>query len=294
MGPRYHEPVLLDEAAELLLGNKQSALSGFYVDCTLGGGGYTKKILELTSSDTKVIAIDRDINSIEYCKVLLRDFSGRVIFVQDNFAGLARILNSLSVEKVSGIAMDLGLSSYQLEEEAGFSYQKDTALDMRADKSQALTAADVLNVYDESELFRIFKEYGELKYSRQITRDIAARRKVKKFETTFDLVETLREKIPPRFLNKDLSKAFQAIRIEVNGELENLKKVLTDSAGSLEIGGRIAAVSYHSLEDRIVKNYFRSNRELKVITKKPVEPGDEEIGLNVRSRSGKLRAAQKI
>jgi 16S rRNA (cytosine1402-N4)-methyltransferase len=294
MDSRYHEPVLLNESTGYLLNNKDNTLSRVYVDCTLGGGGYTKKILELTSSDTKVIAIDRDVHSIEYCKVLLKDFSERIIYVQDNFAAITDILNSRSINKVSGVVMDLGLSSYQLNEEDGFSYQKDTALDMRADKIQSLKASDVLNDYDEDELHRIFKEYGELKYSRQITRDIVAARKLKRFETTFDLVETLKEKIPPRFLNKDLSKAFQAIRIEVNGELDNLKKALVDAAGNLEQGARIVAVSYHSLEDRIVKNFFRASEELKAITKKPVEPKDEEVGMNVRSRSGKLRAAQKI
>lgn len=294
MDSLYHKPVLLSESLEYLLNNKDRTLTRVYVDCTLGGGGYTKKILELTSSDTKVIAIDRDVHSIDYCKVLLKDFSERIIYFQDNFAAIAGILGSGSVDKASGIVMDLGLSSYQLNEEEGFSYQKDTALDMRADKSQSLTAADVLNDYDEDELHRIFKEHGELKYSRQITRDISARRKIKKYETTFDLVETLKEKIPPRYLNKDLSKAFQAIRIEVNGELDNLKKALNDSVNRLEQGARIVTVSYHSLEDRIVKNFFRANAELKILTKKPVEPKAEEVGLNVRARSGKLRAAEKI
>jgi 16S rRNA (cytosine1402-N4)-methyltransferase len=164
---------------------------------------------------------------------------------------------------------------------------------MRADKNQQLTAADVVNGYSEDALLGILKNYGELKYTKQITRDIAEARKVKKIETTFELVEILKQKIPPRFLNKDLSKVFQAIRIEVNGELENLKRVLEASAGLLETGGRIVAVSYHSLEDRIVKNVLRSAPELRVLTKKPVEAGEAETERNTRARSARLRAAEK-
>jgi 16S rRNA (cytosine1402-N4)-methyltransferase len=291
----YHKPVLLKESLEYLLGNKEKSLVKTYVDCTLGGGGYTKKILELTSSDTKVIAIDRDAHAIDHCKVLLNDFSGRIVYARNNFAEIAEVLGSGNVDKISGIVMDLGLSSYQLNNEEGFSYQKDTKLDMRADNTQRLTAADVLNDYDEKELLKIFKEYGELRYNRQITRDIAEQRRKKRFETTFDLVELLKEKIPPRYINKDLSKVFQAIRIEVNGELDNLKKVLEDSARFLEEGARIVVISYHSLEDRIVKNFFRLNvhKDFKILTKRPVMAQDEEIGSNTRARSAKLRAAEK-
>lgn len=288
----YHEPVLLKETLEYLLANKDESLSKIYVDCTLGGGGYTKKILEFTSAETKVVAVDRDIYAIEHCKDSLKDFSGRIIYAQNNFAEISGILKRHNVSKISGIVLDLGLSSYQLNNEEGFSYQRDTALDMRADKDQRLTAADVVNNYNERELFRIFKEYGELKYNRQIARDIISRRLGKKFETTFELVELLKEKIPPRFVNKDLSKVFQALRIEVNGELDNLKKVLEDSIEYLEEDGRIVVISYHSLEDRITKNFLRSKPELKVLTKKPVEAGDTETAGNTRARSAKLRAAK--
>jgi 16S rRNA (cytosine1402-N4)-methyltransferase len=293
MGSDYHEPVLIDESLKFLLGNKDKTLVKTYVDCTLGGGGYTKKILDSTSQDTKVIAIDRDQSAIEYCRDFLKSYTGRLIFVQNNFAEISDILITNDVGKISGIVMDLGLSSYQLNSEEGFSYQRDTKLDMRADKDQRITAADVLNEYDERDLLRIFKEYGELRYNRQITRDIAEARRKKKFETTFDLAEVLKEKIPPRYLNKDLSKVFQAVRIEVNCELDNLKKVLKDSVDHLEEGARMAVISYHSLEDRIVKNFFRSNENLKVLTKKPVEAGEKEISQNVRARSAKLRAAER-
>lgn len=290
---QFHEPVLTEESLSFLLKNKDSSFVKIYVDCTLGGGGYTKKILDNTSEDTKVIAIDRDYHAIEYCRTFLQGYANRIIFAQDNFAEISRIMKTNSVEKISGMVMDLGLSSYQLNHEEGFSYQQNTKLDMRADKDQGLTAADVLNGYSEEELLGIFKHYGELKYSRQITRDIVSGRKEKKFETTDDLVNLLSEKIPPRYLNKDLSKIFQAIRIEVNGELENLKKILDESAEYMETGARIIAVSYHSLEDRIVKNSFRENNDLRVLTKKPVEAGEDETGRNTRARSAKLRAAEK-
>jgi 16S rRNA (cytosine1402-N4)-methyltransferase len=190
--------------------------------------------------------------------------------------------------------MDLGLSTYQLNYEAGFSYQRDTALDMRADKSQKLTAKDVLNSYDEKEIAEILHRYGELRYYRKIARDIVSARKTKKLETTFELVELLKKQVPARYLNRDLSKLFQALRIEVNNELENLNSALDDSVELLEKGGRAAVVSYHSLEDRIVKNFFKKAEKLKIITKKPVEPGEYEVNKNPRSRSAKLRAAEKL
>lgn len=294
----YHEPVLLKETSDLLLFNKEKTESKIYVDATLGGGSYTKKILDDTDERVSVISIDADRNSIDYCKERLKEYKHRIIYFEDNFSNIKKILdNTLSNSgrmQISGITADLGLSTYQLEHEDGFSYQKDTDLDMRADKRQSLTVKEILNEYDEKELLRIFKEYGELKYSRQITRDIVGYRHKKKFGTTFELAELLKKKIPPRYLNKDLSKVFQALRIEVNNELENLKKLLSDSAAYLEHGARIAIVSYHSLEDRIVKNYFKQDNSLKPITKKPITASKEEISSNVRARSAKLRAAEKI
>jgi 16S rRNA (cytosine1402-N4)-methyltransferase len=291
----YHEPVLPDEAMEYLLSSKDSTAAKAYVDCTLGGGGYTKKILDSTHRDIKVIALDRDVFAIEHCKKVLADYAERIIYVQANFGDIKDVLSGLgSSFKISGIVMDLGLSSYQLNHEEGFSYQRDTELDMRADKDQRLTAKDVLNKYDEKELARVLFEYGELRYSRKIAKEIFHRRKEKKFETTFDVVELLRNMVPVKFLNSDLSKLFQAIRIEVNNELDNLKAVLEDSVDFMETGARSVAISYHSLEDRIVKNSFRSNERLKVITKKPVESSEEETERNTRARSAKLRAAEKI
>jgi 16S rRNA (cytosine1402-N4)-methyltransferase len=290
----YHEPVLLNEVKEFLLTNKDTTQQKLYVDCTLGGGGYSKMILDETSPDTFVLCIDKDENAISYSKKRLNEYTKRLFFNRGNFRDIKKITEASGFEKVSGIVMDLGLSSYQLESGTGFSYQKDTELDMRADQSQKLTAKDVLNTYDEKELSGIMNNYGELKYNRQIARDIVQARSSKKFETTFDLVEVIKKKLPYKYINRDLSKVFQALRIEVNNELENLEKVLDDSAEILESGGRVVAVSYHSLEDRIVKNKFRGNERLKVITKKPVKPSLEETDKNIRARSAKLRAAVKI
>jgi len=290
----YHEPVLLEKVKELLLTNKDSTEAKLYVDCTLGGGGYTKIILDETTAGTKVMCIDKDENAIEYSKKKLGEFESRLFFFRGNFADIKKITGACGSGKVSGIVMDLGLSSYQIESEEGFSYLRNTALDMRADRQQGLTAAEILNTYNAEDLFHIIHNYGELRYSRQISRDIVQHRNTKKFETTFDLVDLLKIKIPPRYLKGDLSKVFQALRIEVNNELENLEKALDDSAGILEPGGRVAVVSYHSLEDRIVKNKFRSNKELKVITKRPLEAEDEEIAKHNRARSAKLMTAEKI
>lgn len=290
----YHIPVLLDESIELLLNNKDTTASKLYVDCTLGGGGYTEMMLNKTDIKTKVIAIDRDINSINYCKKYLKKFNDRIIFCNDNFANIKNILDSLRITKISGLIFDLGLSAYQLSSEEGFSYQNDTKLDMRTDKSIKLTAKDILNKYLENELTGLFKELGELKYYKQLSRDIVKARKNKPFKTTFDLVKIAREKIPPRYLNKDLSKIFQALRIKVNDELENLKTALSDVVNFLETGARIVVVSYHSLEDRIVKNFFRSAERLKIITKKPLTASKGEIQTNSRARSAKLRAAESV
>jgi 16S rRNA (cytosine1402-N4)-methyltransferase len=296
----YHEPVLLEKTTQYLLGienetalSTDSKVSRVYVDCTLGGGGYTKKILEASPAGSKVIAIDRDENAIAHSRKVLEEFKDRVLFVKTNFSDIKNAAISCGYEKVSGIVMDLGLSTYQLSNEDGFSYQRDTELDMRAGREQDFTAKDVLNTYSEKEIARILFEYGEMRYSRQLAKEIVIRRKEKKFSTTFDLVKLMEEKVPPRYLNSDLSRMFQAIRIEVNGELVNLEKVLKDGTEILEEAGRIVAVSYHSLEDRIVKNEFRANEDLKVLTKKPLEAEEGEIEKNIRARSAKLRAAEK-
>jgi 16S rRNA (cytosine1402-N4)-methyltransferase len=294
----YHVPVLFKEAVGLLLENKETTISKLYVDCTLGGGGYSEEILAQTDESVKVLSIDRDVNAIEHSEKRLEKYKDRISFHCSNFAAISEILknirDSMQHFKISGVILDLGLSSYQLGYEEGFSYQRDTVLDMRASKEQELTAKDVLNNYSEKDLLRIFKGYGELRYYKQIVRDIAAYRRIKSFEKTSNLVDLLSKKIPKRYLNRDLSKIFQALRIEVNDELENLNRVLNDSTPYLEPGGKEVVVSYHSLEDRMVKNFFRNNEKMKVVTKKPITPSLDEIKLNTRARSAKLRAAEKI
>jgi len=237
----------------------------------------------------------------------------KIIFANGNFGDLKEILSELNIEKITGLVLDLGLSSYQLEAEDGFSFMKDTELDMRAYKKDEVTAADILNSYKKEELSELFENFGDIGKADRLSKAIIEKRKIKKFRTTFDLVEIIREEY--KINKKDeidfLAKIFQALRIEVNRELENLEKVLKDSVELTEKEGRIVIVSYHSLEDRIVKNFFKEESKnfkagnnpffddlvtpkLKILTKKPVLPTAEEIKLNIRSRSAKLRAAEII
>lgn len=296
----YHVPVLLKESLDLLFKDLQSRASKVYIDATFGGGGYTNEILTRTGENVKVLAIDRDADVKLYAREVLDKFRERIILKCGNFSDIKRLTDMIFKEgaknKVSGIVADLGLSTYQLDYKEGFSYQKDTELDMRADgkESKGITAKDILNKFSEKELLEIFRNYGELKYYRQITREILMQRKKKLFATTFDLVNLFSSKIPRRYLNKDLSKIFQALRITVNNELENLKSFLSASEELLENSGKLVVVSYHSLEDRIVKNFFKLSSVLKVLTKKPITATIDEIENNPRARSAKLRAAERI
>ncbi len=307
----FHVPVLSQEAVRFLINEDCGA--GVIVDGTLGAGGYTKLICENTKDPVRVISIDKDLNALEYSKKRLREFENRIQFVNGNFGDLKEILSANGIKSITGLVMDLGLSSYQLEAEEGFSFMKDTELDMRADKEGELTASEILNSYAKEELKKIFEEYGEIGKADRLVNAIINKRKKEKFKTTFDLVETVKEEYD---LNKKnqmdfLAKIFQSIRIEVNDELDNLKNVLKNSMDLFDKGGRIVVVSYHSLEDRIVKNFFKeeamrikktadpfSDEErtprLKILTKKPVVPEFEEIKSNPRSRSAKLRAAEVI
>ncbi|MEO8664865.1 MAG: 16S rRNA (cytosine(1402)-N(4))-methyltransferase RsmH, partial [Ignavibacteria bacterium] len=280
---------------------------------TLGGGGYTKLICEKSKDNDKVISIDKDLDALEHSKKKLSVFSDKITFVNGSFGDIKNITASLGLTKITGIVLDLGLSSYQLESGTGFSFMKDTKLDMRAYKQDGITAAEILNSFTENELTEIFEKYGEIGNAERLAKSIIKRRRVKKFETTFDLVETVREeyKIGQKNLIDFMAKIFQSLRIEVNSELENLETVLNDSLDLIEKGGRIVVVSYHSLEDRIVKNFFRDQSakfrktenpyfdeeikpRLKILTKKPIIPTRGEIKFNSRSRSAKLRAAEII
>ncbi len=307
----YHIPVLLNKAIEYLLNDKIKVK--VIADGTLGGGGYSGKICESLGTDDALICIDKDINAIDHAKEILRSCSCRIFLANNNFAEIKEIIAELGMQKISGLVLDLGLSTYQLDSEDGFSYMKETKLDMRADKRGDVKASDVLNSFSKEDLTSVFEEYGEIGNATRLSEMIVSQRKKRKFETTFDLVNAIdvEYQINPKDRISFLSKIFQSIRIEVNGEMEDLKKVLSDAAEVLEPGGRLVIVSYHSLEDRIVKNYFKdssakykqgdhpfysetNDQVFKVLTKKAIIPEAEEIRMNSRSRSAKLRAAERI
>lgn len=307
----FHIPVLLNEAVDFLINEELSNL--ILVDGTTGGGSYTKLICEKIKEGSRVISIDKDLNALEYAKNNLQNFRDKITFVNGNFGELREILIANDIKKITGLVLDLGLSSFQLESEEGFSFMRDTALDMRAFREDEVMASDILNGYRKDELTEIFENYGEIGNAERLAKAIIEKRRVKKFKSTFDLVELVNEEYD---LNKKnlidfLAKIFQSLRIKVNNELENLETVLKDSADLIDQEGRIVIISYHSLEDRIVKNFFKENSQkykktsnpyfdeevkpkLKVLTKKPVIPSYEEIRLNPRSRSAKLRAAEII
>lgn len=307
----FHTPVLLNEVLEYLFNDKFE--KKIIVDGTLGGGGYSEAILNKFGDNDLLVSFDKDLEALEYSKKRLEKFGSKVKFVNNNFADLKTVLLQNGIKKITGLVLDLGLSSHQLENEEGFSYMKDTKLDMRAFKKDNMTAADILNSSSKEELIRIFEEYGEVGNERRLADAIIERRKANKFRTTFDLVTLIEEeyKIDKKNTIKFLSKIFQALRIEVNNEMDNLKKVLKDSLDMLDEGGRLIVVSYHSLEDRITKNYFREmsansrktdnpfyeedvTPKLKILTKKSVMPGFQEIKSNSRARSAKLRCAERI
>lgn len=309
-----HKPVLLNEAInglDLKEGN-------IAVDATLGGGGHSEKILAAIGDKGKLIAIDLDKDAIESFKSKIKNSNFKInenlFLVNDSFADLKNVLKSLGVEKINAVLADLGWSSDQLSGR-GMSFTKDEPLDMRLDRKQELTAEKVVNEYGEDELKKIFKEYGEEKFAKNISRKIIEYRKTKKIRTTGELSEIIKVAIPKRYHHGKINPAtrvFQAIRIEVNGELENLKKFIPEAIDALESGGRMAIISFHSLEDRIVKINFRENAggcicpntfpqcrcgkkpKIEIITKKPIIPGEEELKNNPRSRSAKLRICKRI
>lgn len=304
-----HFSVMLNECIEGL----NIKENGIYVDCTLGGGGHSLEILKRLK-DGKLIAIDQDEYSIKYCKEKFKNNSN-VIFVKDNFKNIKEILEDLNINKVDGILMDLGVSSYQIDTcERGFSYMKNWELDMRMDTGASLKAKDVINNYSEEELYYIFKTYGEEKYSKKIAYKIVMERKIKPIETTFDLVKLIDEVIPKFEIKKrgHLSKkVFQALRIEVNNELNILENTVKNAVEKLNVDGRLAVITFHSLEDRIIKNTFNylalecicpkefpickcsKKKEIKIINKKPILPTAFELENNSRSNSAKLRICEK-
>ncbi len=306
-GP-YHVPVLRDEAIHFLI----TKPDGVYVDGTLGGAGHAEKIAEKIYPHGTLIGIDADADAHEAARDRLRQFSSNVVLVHDNNANIRSILRTHNFPTIDGLLLDLGVSSFQLDEGSkGFSYRSDDMLDMRMDRRQTMNAGTIINTYPEERLAEIFWNYGEERNSRKIARAIVERRIVKAIETSGELADIISEKVPGRFHTKSLARIFQALRIEVNGELTSLPRILNDVLELIASGGRIVVISYHSLEDRIVKEFFRANAvtfipsghklvpdlpvspKLKVLTKKPIIASPEEQRNNPRSRSAKMRVAEK-
>lgn len=305
-----HFPVMLDESVSAL----DIKPDGIYVDCTLGGAGHTKEILSRLSQNGRVIGIDRDASALENAKNTVKD--ERLITVHDNFCNIAYILSSLGYEAVDGIIADLGVSSHQLDTASrGFSYMQDAPLDMRMDTSAALTAYDVVNNYSERELARILDIYGEERFASRIASRILAAREAEPIKTTLGLASVIESAIPAKFRHEGghpAKRSFQAIRIEVNGELECIPKLIDEGIPKLRSGGRMAVITFHSLEDRLVKNAFRTLENpctcpkdipvcvcgkkpvVRVITRKPILPGARELEINTRSHSAKLRVCEKL
>lgn len=301
MQQAYHVPVLLKEVIDGL----NIIPSGIYVDCTFGGGGHSRKILENLSVDGKLIVFDQDADAKQNVPQ-----DDRIIFVPHNFRHLQRFLRFHHVKKVNGILSDLGVSSHQFNAaERGFSTRFDAKLDMRMNQTDEKTAVDVIRNYPEERLHKIFEQYGEVTNAKTLAKRIVAQRNAQSIITINEFKNAIYPVVKGN-PEKYFAQVFQALRIEVNDELNVLKEMLEQSAAVLETGGRIAVITFHSLEDRLVKNFFKngnfeneqvhdlygniSKNELKVITKKPIVPSAEELKINPRSRSSKLRIAEKI
>ncbi len=282
-----HIPVLLEESTDLLLGNGGK----LYVDCTIGLGGHTRRILE-KNPQAFVIGIDRDPYALEMAQENLKDFEGRYSLYHANFSDLDEVLKMEGLLQVDGFLFDLGVSMLQLKSPRGFSFQRDEPLDMRMNPEDRLSAYQVVNSYSERDLERILKEYGEEPYAKRIARAIVLARAKKPIETTLELVEIITSVLPYKGGRiHPATRVFQAIRIEVNEELKSLEIALRKTLDFLRSSGRVVVVSFHSLEDRIVKNFMK--KHLKPLTKKPIKPTMEEMKKNPASRSAKLRAGEK-
>ncbi|SHE37732.1 16S rRNA (cytosine1402-N4)-methyltransferase [Atopostipes suicloacalis DSM 15692] len=309
-----HETVLLKEAVEGL--NIKS--NGIYVDCTLGGAGHSLRILEELDKEGHLYAFDQDDFAIEQAKITLKHGieAGQVTLTKDNFRNLTENLANLGIKKVDGVLYDLGVSSPQLDQgERGFSYNYDASLDMRMNQNQKLTAYDIVNNWEYNELVRIFFQYGEEKFSKQIARRIEQHREIKPIETTFELVDIIKEAIPAparRTGGHPAKRTFQAIRIAVNDELNAVSESIEQAIQLINIDGRVSVITFHSLEDRIVKQLFKEystveeppknlpilpseiqKAPLRLVNRKVILPSNEEVEHNKRSRSAKLRIAEK-
>ena len=307
-----HKSVLLFETID----NLNIKPDGIYVDGTLGGGGHSFQILKRLGDGGRLIGIDQDEDALKAAGERLAIFEDKVTTVRSNYCHMKKVLHDLGIQKVSGIVLDLGVSSYQLDEpERGFTYREDVPLDMRMDRRNPKTAKNIVNEYSEMELFRIIRDYGEDKFAKNIAKHIVAAREKKEIETTGELIEIIKAAIPAKVRatgGHPAKKTFQAIRIELNAELEVLQNSLDEMIDLLEDGGRICIITFHSLEDRIVKTIYKTNENPcicpshfpvcvcgrkpkgKVITRKPIVPSDEELEFNSRSKSSKLRVFERI
>jgi len=306
-----HVSVLLNECIDGL----KIKENGIYVDGTLGGGGHSSEILKHLSDDGLLIGIDQDKDALKAASKRLQNYKN-VKYVHNNFYNIDSILQDLEIEKIDGMLMDLGVSSYQLDTgDRGFSYMQDAPLDMRMNRDNSLSAYDVVNKYDEEEIYRIIRDYGEEKFAKRIARFIVENRESKNIETTLELVDIIKAAIPAKARREGphpAKRTFQAIRIEVNSELSILNKAIEDGVNRLNKGGRMAIITFHSLEDRIVKLKFKElatactcpkefpicvcggKAKVKLISRKAIEPSKEEVDENPRSRSAKLRVIERI
>ncbi len=306
-----HISVLLKETVDGL----DIKPDGIYVDGTLGGGGHSEEILKRLDTG-KLIGIDQDENALKAASERLKEYGDKFIPVRDNFSNILEVIEKLGINKIDGMMMDLGVSSHQLDEaDRGFSYRFDAPLDMRMDQRSDLDAYRVVNTYTEDDLNRIFRDYGEENWARRIAKFICEQREEKPIETTLELVDLIYRAIPAatrREGGHPAKRTFQAIRIEVNGELEIIKQTIKDITSVLNKGGRISIITFHSLEDRLVKQTYKelatgcicppeipicmcnNKPKLKVITRKPILPSQTELEMNARSKSAKLRVAKRI
>ena len=306
-----HKSVLLYETVDSL----NIKPDGIYVDGTLGGGGHAYEVCRRLGEHGRLIGIDQDADAIAAATKRLEPFADKVTVVRSNYENIASVLHELGIEKVDGIYLDLGVSSYQLDTASrGFTYREDAPLDMRMDQRNTQTAADIVNTYSEMELYRIIRDYGEDRFAKNIAKHIVRQRQEKPYETTGELIETIKAAIPAKIRatgGHPAKRTFQAIRIELNHELDVLNCSIDTMIDLLNPGGRLSIITFHSLEDRIVKKRFRDNenpcicppefpvcmcgRKSKgtVITRKPIVPGEEELEYNKRSKSSKLRVFER-
>ena len=306
-----HVSVLLQETVDGL----NVKPDGIYVDGTLGGGGHSYEVCTRLGAKGSIIGIDQDEAAIEAASIRLKDFGEKVTIVRSNYCDMKSRLHELGIDKVDGIMLDLGVSSYQLDTaDRGFSYREDAPLDMRMDQRSEMTARDIVNDYSEMDLYRVIRDYGEDKFAKNIARHIVQERAKRPIETTGELTEVIRHAIPMKFQKKTghpAKRTFQAIRIELNRELDVLRDSLDEMIDMLNPGGRLCIITFHSLEDRIVKSAFKKNENPctcpsdfpvcvcgkvskgRVITRKPIFPSEEEMESNSRSKSAKLRIFER-